>query len=130
MITVIDWIYRERGGLHISVITVLGIFPSGITVFWGKTYDIMIFHLLDGKLPNNWLVFDYKPFKPPFLVTVFDRNFDGVTVSETPTNPSLYIFKEEYFPLSKTWSFKHETFWFYFFIIFLLILLIFSSTDW
>ena len=30
-------------------------------------------------------VFDYKPFKPPFLVTIFDRNFDGGTVSETPT---------------------------------------------
>ena len=68
-----------RRGLHFSGIPVLNIFLSSITVYWGKTYSITVFH--------------YKPFKLPFLVMVFDRNFDGVTVSETPSNtqPSWYL---------------------------------------
>ena len=39
----------------------------------------MVIPVGNGKLPNNWSVFDYifdyKPFKPPFLVTVFDQKF-------------------------------------------------------
>ena len=40
-----------------------------------------------GKLLNNWSVFRCFTINLPFLLTVFDRNFDGVTVLETPTNP-------------------------------------------